>query len=151
MNLFRVGRRSGPVATKNSVYGPSGNPSLTRSQRDAIYTIIMDRLNAAADLPMLAKTGKISAARQLGREMSDELQLVLDGLGWEPEGGSGDVELDLPLDQLKRTFARLRQLAAEELDAEPWEAEDTRPQAGLAIAACDQVLESVGDYEESAR
>ena len=152
VNIFRSRRRSGPLARENvRLYGPETNPWLAKEHRDAVYSMVMDRLSATGDLPGLIQRGEVDAARHLAREMSDDMQLILDGLGWDAGAGEGAVELPLSPAQLRRTFSRLRQLAIEERDADPWEAGDTGPDALLVIAGCDQVLAMVGEGSTGVR
>ena len=79
---LRLGRRAtGPAAAHNSRFGPSRGPTITSAQRDAIHRQIIDRLSTAGDLSMLVEQQDREAARCLAREVADDLQLVLDGLG----------------------------------------------------------------------
>lgn len=139
-------RRSGPAAAHGSQYGPGQAPTITAGQRDAIYEQVLDRMSAAGDLPVLIARGDLQGARRLGREVSDDLQLVLDALDWG-EGSEGIVELALPPEQLRRTFSRLRERAAELQKANSEEL--VQPQAPherteTVIETCDQVLAAVG-------
>jgi hypothetical protein len=145
---LRLGRRaSGPAAAHDSRFGPRTTPTITPAQRDAIHRQIINRLSTAGDLSMLVEEQDRAAARRLAREVADDLQLVLDGLGLGETTTGGDVELRLPPEQLRRTFSRLRERAVEEQEAisqRPSEAKAPYERALIVIETCDQVLAVVG-------
>ncbi|MCW2987408.1 MAG: hypothetical protein JWM24_346 [Solirubrobacterales bacterium] len=114
MTLRPYRRKAGSVAAHNSRYGPQSAPKITSAQRDAVYRQILDHMGNAGDLSLLVEHGDLGAARRLAREVSDDLQLVLDALGWGETSSGGTVELDLPGEQLRRTFARLHERAVEQ-------------------------------------
>jgi hypothetical protein len=148
MRLRPWRRAAGPAAAHRSRYGPRRAPKITSIQRDAVYRQILDQMANAGDLRLLITQGDLSAAGRLAREVSDDLQLVSDALGWRETSSGGDVELDLPPEQLRRTFARLLQRAIEDREAssrEPTEAEVPYERALLVIETCDQVLAAVGE------
>jgi hypothetical protein len=151
---LRLNRRvAGRVAAHNSRYGPQSMPRITAARRDAVYQQITGSLQNAGDLSLLVEHGDLSAARRLAREVSDDLQLVLDGLGWGETSSGGEVELDLPAEQLRRTFSRLRERAVEEREAGSREtASESQPyeRALVVIETCDQVLAVVGTDTEAA-
>jgi hypothetical protein len=151
VRLRRSSRASGPTATHNSQYGPQSTPTITAAQRDAIYQQILDHLRRAGDLSLLVEQDDLGAARRLAREVTDDLQLVLDALGWG-ETSSGVVELALPADQLRRTFARLRERAVEQREATSQAVEARAPyeRAVIVIETCDQVLASIGGGPDGA-
>lgn len=146
MRLHLGRRASGPAAAHNSRYGPRDAPTITAAQRDALYRQILDRLRNAGDLSLLVEQDDPGAARRLAREVTDELQLVLDGLGWGETSNVG-VELDLPSAQLRRTLGRLRERAVEQREASSQELDDTQTpyeRALIVIETCDQVLAVLG-------
>jgi hypothetical protein len=151
VRLRRSSRAAGPTAAHSSQYGPQSTPTITAAQRDAIYQQILDHLRRADDLALLVEQDDLGAARRLAREVTDDLQLVLDGLGWG-ETSSGVVELPLPADQLRRTFARLRERAVEQREAtsEAIEAGAPYERAVIVIETCDQVLTRVGGSPDGA-
>jgi len=114
-----------------------------------VYRQILDQMANAGDLRLLVAQGELSAAGRLAREVSDDLQLVSDALGWRETSSGGGVELDLPPDQLRRTFARLLERAVEEREASSQapteEAQAPYERALLVIETCDQVLAVVGE------
>ena len=147
MRAWRERRAAGPVAAHDSRFGRRDAPRITSTQRDAVYRQILDRLNNAGDLSILVEQDDLGAARRLAREVSDDLQLILDALGWGETSSGGDIELDLPAEQLRRTLARLRERAVEEREAssqEPAESQTPYERALIVIETCDQVLAVVG-------
>lgn len=144
---LRLRRRTpGPAAAHDSRYGPQNPPTISAAQRDALYRQILDRLRTADDLSLLVEQNDPAAARSLAREVADDLQLVLDSLGWGETSNVG-VELDLPAAQLRRTFARLRQRAVEQREASSQALGDAQApyeRALIVIETCDQVLAVVG-------
>jgi hypothetical protein len=149
---LRLGRRAaGPAATHNSRYGPQSAPTITAAQRNAVYQQILDHMSNAGDLSLLVEQGDLSAARRLAREVSDDLQLVLDGLGWGETTSGGGIDLDLPGEQLRRTFSRLRERAVEQREASSQEFVETEYERALiVIETCDQVLAIVGGDTQGA-
>lgn len=149
MRLRPWRRAAGPAAAHRSQYGPRRAPKITSAQRDAVYRQILDQMANAGDLRLLVAQGELSAAGRLAREVSDDLQLVSDALGWRETSSGGGVELDLPPDQLRRTFARLLERAVEEREASSQapteEAQAPYERALLVIETCDQVLAVVGE------
>jgi hypothetical protein len=118
-----------------------------------VYRQILDQMAHAGDLRLLIEHGDLDAAGRLARQVSDELQLVLDALGWGETGGGDGVELDLPPEQLRRTFTRLLERAVEDREASsqgPTEAEVPYERALLVIETCDQVLAVVGEDTQGA-
>ena len=147
MRLRWSHRMAGPAAAHSSQHGPRNAPKITADQRDAIYRQILDRLSTASDLSLLVQQEDFTAVRRLAREVSDDLQLTLDALGWGETSSGAAVELDLPPEQLRRTFARLRERAVEQREVSAQELAETRaPYEGalIVIEACDQVLADVG-------
>jgi hypothetical protein len=148
MRLRLSRRRAGSAPAHNSRYGPQSAPRITSAQRDAIYRQILDEMGKAGDLSMLVEQGDLGAARRLAREVSDDLQLILDALGWGETSSGGSVELDLPGEQLRRTFVRLHERAVEQRETSAQSQTDTQApyeRALTVIEACDQVLAVVGD------
>jgi hypothetical protein len=148
---LRLGRRTtGPAAAHNSRFGPSRGPTITPAQRDAIHRQIIDRLSTAGDLSILIEHQDREAARRFAREVADDLQLVLDGLSLGETTTGGDVELNFPPEQLRRTFSRLRERAVEQQEAishRPSETQAPYERALIVIETCDQVLAAVGGGE----
>jgi hypothetical protein len=151
---LRLSRRSpGAATTHNSRYGPQNAPKITTIQRDAVCQQILDRLSNAGGLALLVEQNELGGARRLARELADDLQLVLDVLGWSETGSGGPVELDLPAEQLRRTFARLRERAVEQREAswqEPATAQTAYERALIVIDTCNQVLAVIGGDTQAA-
>lgn len=147
MRPGQIRRTGGPAAAHNSQFGPQRAPKITSGQCDAIYRQILEQIGSAGDLSLLVEHGDLGAARRLAREVTDDLQLVLDALGWGDTGSDGTVELALPGEQLRRTFARLRDRAVEQRDASSQGSTDIQTpseRALIVIEASDQVLAIVG-------
>ena len=148
MRLRPRHRAAGPAAAHHSRRGPRRAPKITSIQRDAVYRQILDQMASAGDLRLLIEQGELGPAGRLAREVSDDLQLVSEALGWGEASGGGGVELDLPPEQLRRTFARLLERAIEDREASsqrPTEAEALFQRALLVVDTCDQVLAVVGE------
>ena len=158
MRLHLGRRATGPTAAHNSRHGPQSAPKITVVQRDAIHQQIVEDLRNArflseGDLSLLGTQEGLGASRRLAREVSDDLQLVLDGLGWGTTSSGADVVLDLPPEQLRRTFARLRERAVEQREASLRllaEGQDLYERALIVIETCDQVLAVVGGDTQAA-
>jgi hypothetical protein len=148
MRLRLIRRAKGPSAAHNSQYGPRRAPKITAAQASAVYQqIVEDLRNArylkAGDLLLLGKQDGLGASKRLVREVSDDLQLILDSLSWSKTSSGADVVLDLPAEQLRRTFALLRKRAVEQRGAGSQEPTDTQApyeRALMVIETCDQVL-----------
>jgi hypothetical protein len=148
VKLRRLRRAAGPAAAHRSQYGPQRPPKITSDGRDAIYQQIRQQVRHSGDLTVLFEHGELGAAKRLAREVTDGLQLILDGLGWGETRSGGCVELNLPADQLRRTFSRLRERAVEQREASSQEADEDQSsyeRSLMVIEICDQVLADVGD------
>ena len=153
MRLRRSGREPGPAAAHNARYGPKDAPRITSTQRDAVYRQILDQLRNADDMSMLVEQDDLGAAKRLAREVSDDLQLILDALGWGETSRDGVVELALPPEQLRRTFSRLHERAVEQREASSRRSADAQlpyERSLIVIETCDEVLDMIGS-EEAAR
>jgi hypothetical protein len=143
MRLLRNSRAAGPTVAHSSRYGPQNIATITPAQRDAVYQQILDRLSLAGNLSWLVEQNDLGAARRLAREVTDDLRLVLEALGWGETSGDEAVELRLPAEQLRRTFARLRETAIEQCEASSQgaaQASTLHQRALIVIETCDQVL-----------
>jgi hypothetical protein len=153
MKLRPHRRQAGSVAAHDSRYGPQSPPKITSAQRDAVYRQILGHMGNAGDLSLLVEHGDLGAARRLAREVSDDLQLVMEALGWGETSSNGYVALNLPAEQLRRTFARLRERAVEDREANSQELAETQApyeRALIVIETCEQVLAVVGGDTQAA-
>lgn len=142
-------RRCGPrpVAAHDSGDWSLRAPTITALQRNAIYRQILDRLNEVGYLSCLVEQDDLVAARRLAREVSDDLALILDGLGWGETASDGAVKLALPPEQLRRVFSRLREQATEQRRAvslKPGGTQTRDEHTLIVVETCDQVLTTVG-------
>ncbi len=147
MRFRRSPRTAGPDAAHNSQYGPQNAPKITASRRDAIYRQITEDVWQAGDEWRTFEDDDLGTARSLVREVSDYLQLVLDGLGLGQAGSGGEVSLDFPPEQLRRTFTSLRERAVERQEATlrgPDQFQEEYERSLIVIEACDQVLADLG-------
>ena len=122
--------------------------TITVEQRDALYDRILDRLSGIGDVWLAANSQDFTAAERLGREYSDELRLVLDDLGWGDSPETGPIELESSPDVLRRVFARLRDTAATEREAQAtsWaESRNLEERNRLIGEACVTVLRELGE------
>jgi hypothetical protein len=120
--------------------------NITAQQRDALYDRVLDRLSGIGDILLAAGSGDYTTADRLGREYADELTLVCDGLGWGARSKSEVVELDISADLLRRVFARLREAAASEREAQArnWdESRSLEERNRLVDQACTSVLQTL--------
>jgi hypothetical protein len=121
--------------------------TITAAQRDALYDRVLDRLSGIGDILLAAGSEDFPTADRLGREYSDELMLVCDGLGWGARSRSDVVELgDTSPELLLRVFARLRGAAASEREAQArsWDESRTLEERNrLVDQACTTVLRAL--------
>lgn len=85
--------------------------TISAEQRDAVYSLVLDELNAFEDLRLAYEADDVETSYRLGRRVGDGLRLIVDGgLGWGTRA-AGPIELTLPPDDLRRIFANLRRNA----------------------------------------
>ena len=153
MRLRPWRRSSGSVAAHNSRYGPQRPPTITLDQHEAIYLQIID-LTRSVDIYPFDEQGVLTAAgRPVLEEFTDNLHLVLDGLDLSKAWNGSAVELNLPAEQLRRTFIRLRKRAVEQREANSEGSaviQSLYERALIVIETCDQVLADVGDDAQAA-
>jgi hypothetical protein len=95
----------------------SGPITISAEERDLLYHRIMIHLSGIDAVWLAARHEDFAAADRLGRQFSDELQLVLDDLGWGETRGDEPVQLSSPPDVVRRVIEHLRDLAsAEDVD-----------------------------------
>jgi hypothetical protein len=115
---------------------------ITAAQRDALYDQILDRLSGIGDIEVAIEWENYAAAERLGREYSDDLQLLLDDLGFGNRSGER-VELTASPEVLRRIFPRMRQQAESHtasLDAELAQVGEIKERNRLVSEACEIVL-----------
>src|ERR1700710_546821 len=96
MRLRPWRRGAGPAAAHHSRHGPRQAPKMNSIQRDAVYRQNHGHMANAGNLRLLIAQGDLSAAGRLAREVSDDLQLVSDALGWGGTSRGGGGGLGLP-------------------------------------------------------
>jgi hypothetical protein len=120
--------------------------TITAEQRDALYDRVLDRLSGIGDILLAANSKDFATADRLGREYSDELTLVCDGLGWGGNSESEVIELKTPPELLRRVFGRLRDATASEREAQArsWDESRTLEERNrLVDQACTSVLQTL--------
>lgn len=120
---------------------------ISAAHRDALYGQLLDRLSGIGDIWIAASQEDFDAASRLGREYSDVLRLILDGLGWG-DGPGPSVELTAPSQVLERTFGRLRDTATilqESEECERAALRDREERNRLVIEVCETVLGRLED------
>jgi hypothetical protein len=91
--------------------------TISAEERDLLYHRIMIHLSGIDRVWLAARHHDYEEADRLGRQVCDELQLVLDDLGWGENRGDEPVKLTSPPDVVRRVVEFLRDLAeAEEAD-----------------------------------
>lgn len=116
--------------------------TITAAQRDALYDQILDRLSGIGDIELAIQAKNYDVAERVGREYSDDLRLLLDGLGIG-EGDGEPIELSAPSDVLRRILPRLRQSALNytaSLEPELAEVREVQERNRLVSEACETVL-----------
>lgn len=92
----------------------SSGITIEAEERDLLYHRIMIHLSGIDAVWLAAHHEDFAAADRLGRQFSDELQLVLDDLGWGDTRGDDPVQLTSAPDVMRRVFELLRDLAGSE-------------------------------------
>jgi hypothetical protein len=85
--------------------------TINREQRDAIRELILERLYAASDLPLVLDAEDWSQAQRLAGPLADQLRLMAD-LGWQSDDERQRFELTMPADQLGAAVMWLHEFAA---------------------------------------
>ncbi len=115
---------------------------ITAAERDALYEQIYVRLSGIDGVWLAAQEEDYEAAGRLAREFADDLQLLLDDLGWG-EGSGEPLELTAPPDVLRRVLTRIQGRAEDQQALEAQErAESQRREAQTQrlVDACRRVL-----------
>jgi hypothetical protein len=107
--------------------------------------VALDRLTAVDGIWLAVEAEDWDRAQRLGREYSDLLRLLADGLGWG-RGSLGPVELSSPADVVRGAVEAIRR----EAGVETGEQRDMRLRVAEAqidrrdtIDACDEILQSL--------
>lgn len=127
------------------------NLTVTAEQRDALYDQILDRLTGIGDIEIAVQTGNFETAERLCQEFSDDLQLLVNDLGFGEIGTSEPIALTSAPEVLRRALPRLRNLAAgHSASQEPEFAELRliRDRSRLIGEACAGILDELGDASE---
>jgi hypothetical protein len=89
-------------------------PEIDPHQRDMLHASITARLTGVSDVFIYYQQGNFEAAQRLSGELSDDLRVLHDDLGW---GGtpSESIRLKAPQDVWERTLVRIQERARSEL------------------------------------
>jgi hypothetical protein len=120
--------------------------TISAEDRDLIYHRIMLHLSGIDRVWLAARHNDYREADRLGRQVCDELQLVLDDLGWGETRGDEPVELTSPPDVVRRAAGFLRdQAAGEDADesTERGAREGTELENREVRQMCNRLLEAV--------
>jgi hypothetical protein len=126
------------------------NITITAAQRDALYDQILDRLSGIGDIEIAIESENYDAAERLGREHSDYLLLLLDGLGLG-DGDGEPIELTTSPEVLHRILPRLRDLAEGQtasLEPECIEVGRLKERNRLISESCDSLLAALSEWPE---
>lgn len=97
----------------------SGPLTISAEERDLLYHRILIHLSGIDRVWLAARHHDFEKADRLSRQVRDELQLILDDLGWGETRGEEPVELTSPPAVVRRLAAFLRDMAsAEDADGE---------------------------------
>jgi hypothetical protein len=127
--------------------------TITAVQRDALYDQILNRLSGIGDIVLAIQLENYDLAERLGCEYSDDLRLLLDGLGFG-DGDGQPVELTASPEVLRRVLPRMRDLAidlAASQEREWAEVSGMKRRNQLVVEACEDVLDGLGGTETGGR
>jgi hypothetical protein len=119
---------------------------ITAAERDALYEQIVVRLSGIDEVWMAVEAEDYAQAERVGREFSDNLRLILDGLGWGA-GSGGALELATPPDVLRRVCTRLRGRAEAQRRMEEEErarGQEREEQTQQVLETCRRLLGELG-------
>ena len=109
--------------------------TISREQRDALYSELLLDLSGIDDIDMLLSTGRGKAAHEMAGGMREAMRL-LDDLGWERIDPRETYELTMPDDDLERLMLRYRERLEADLAWRAQELRRGRPDAEQEAAEC---------------
>jgi hypothetical protein len=127
--------------------------TITAEQRDALYDQLLDRLSGIGDIEIAIQGEKFETAERLGQEFSDDLQLLVNDLGFGESDGE-PIELTSSPEVLRRALIRLRDLAAGYSASQEAEFAELRlimDRSRLVAEACASVLDELGEIPAGRR
>lgn len=125
--------------------------AISAKQRDALYDQILDRLTGIGDIEIAIQTKQFETAERLSREFSDDLQLLVNDLGFGESRNGEPIELTSAPEVLRRALPRLRDLSAGHAASQESEFAEIRlirDRSRLICEACADVLEELGGSSE---
>lgn len=120
--------------------------TITAAERDLLYHRIMIHLSGIDRVWLAARHKDFEEADRLGRQVCDELHLLLDDLGWGDTRGEDPVELTTAPEVVRRVVEFLRDQAEAEAVTEGREREEAQSAEGEnreVREACDGVLDQL--------
>lgn len=110
-------------------------------QRDAMYELVRDELMDFEALLRAIERSDHETAYRLGRKFSDDLRLIMDGLGWGERRGVR-VEFSIPAAELRSILLRLRDRASSLYESERPNEEEIQmwERTGLVRDTCDELV-----------
>ncbi len=137
-----------PGRLPRSESAPRATATLSGTQRDALYALIMAGFGALSELENATMIDDdLETCYRLGRRVTDTLRLIVDGgLGWGETLGRDAVSLMLPADELRRILSQIRRDAIGFQEGMRDEYEDKRDEwetGKLAQSACTDALEQL--------
>lgn len=85
--------------------------TISAEERDLLYHRILIHLSGIDRVWLAARHHDYVEADRLGRQVCDELQLLLEDLGWGETRGDDPVEMTSPPERVRRVVELLRDLA----------------------------------------
>lgn len=83
----------------------SGSITISAEERDLLYDRIVIHLSGIDRVWLAVRDSDFEAADRFSRQVCDELQLILDDLGWGETRGEAPVVLTSPPDVVRRVAA----------------------------------------------
>ena len=124
--------------------------TITAEDRDLLYHRILIHLSGIDRVWLAARHSDFNEADRLGRQVCDELRLVLDDLGWGERRGEEPIELTTPVEAVRRVVGFLADQARAEDAAEGRERKAMQAEAdenSEVKSMCNCLVEALGGPE----
>jgi hypothetical protein len=123
--------------------------TISADQRNALYDLLLDHLNAIGDVWTALRKGNVADAARLGGWYADEMRL-LDDLGSGKRSERTSFELTMPPVHLKRLLARLHKKQHRGGADLPLPAQGRGGGAGLLLAAatCGELMNAMPQFDD---
>jgi hypothetical protein len=120
--------------------------TITAKQRDLLYHRLLVNLSGIDAVYLAVNDKNFETADRLRREFFDDLNLLMDDLGWSEVGDDQPVELTSPPEIVRSVFERLRVATILEDEDERRDREllrEAEEEKREVRAACDEVLSAL--------